>query len=159
MAFSALTKAVAVREALRTIASEGLPGDDPPGVNHPHHGDVLREDNTPYLASKCFPCLFPRGIADPFMNARGRGVSFADCVQHFIRFADRPADDDGTPHLQFASYRTFRCWCLDTEMRKQTFKQSRVFFTQNRDQAQMSVEDVRERLREKVASIIGSMTR
>lgn len=101
--------------------------------------------------------LFPRGIVDPFEKARSRGVSFADCVQHLMWFADRTLD--GPVNYRFASPHTSRYWFLDAKMRMQAVEQSRLFFIHNRDQAQMSVKEVRERPRENVSSIIGSTTR
>ena len=133
---SGQTERASVRHALERLAagSEGREGNDghdarPPRVDHPRQLDPLPEHRTPYLASKCFPWLFPYGRADPFYNARPRDVSFADHIKHLMRYAD--VNNDGTFHYRFASDRLFRYWCLDMKMRQQARQQCRVYLQQN----------------------------
>ena len=161
---SGQTERASVRHALERLAagSEGREGNDvndagPPRVDHPRQLDPLPEHRTRYLASKCFPWLFPYGRADPFYNARPRDVSFADHIRHLMRYADD--HNDGTFHYRFASDRLFRYWCLDMKMRQQVRQQCRVYLQQNPTTAGMTVEDVIESTRENVRSIIGQMTR
>ena len=103
---SGQTERASVRHALELLAagSEGREGNDvndagPPRVDHPRQLDPLPEHRTRYLASKCFPWLFPYGRADPFYNARPRDVSFADHIRHLMRYADD--HNDGTFHYRF----------------------------------------------------------
>ena len=155
------TEENSVRQALERLAAGREDGSDddahPPRVDHPRQLDPLPEQRTPYLASKCFPWLFPGGRTDPFFGARPRDVSFADHIKHLMRYAD--VHDDGTFYYRFASDRLFRYWCLDTKMRLQARQQCSIYLRQNPETAQMTVEEVLESTRQNVRSIIGQMTR
>lgn len=150
-----------LRQALQRLAAgrqeDNDGGEGPPRVDQPRQLGPLPEHRTPYLASKCFPWLFPYGKADPFWGARQRDVSFADHVKHLMKFAD--VDGEGNFHYRFASDRLFRYWCLDMKMRRQAREQCRMYLRHNPQRAQMTVEELSENIRDNVRGIIGQMTR
>ena len=98
----------------------------------------MREDNTAYLASMCFPCLFPKGKGGQFVGARARDVTFADHIRHVIEFADCP--EGRAPYYRFASHRTFMYWALDIKMRRQARDQCRAFLRQNQELVETPLE-------------------
>ena len=59
-----------VREALERIT--GIRSEQDGRVNHPQQQGPLNEDHSPYLASMCFPCLFPKGKGNPFVGTRAK---------------------------------------------------------------------------------------
>ncbi|CAN0534058.1 unnamed protein product, partial [Laminaria digitata] len=146
----------AVRQALEELA--GFSDRNSP-VNYPARGEPLREDTTPWLASICFPVLFPLGVGDPFNDLRRRRVKFSEAITHLMKLVDRPPPIDGVPqvpHYRFASHRTFRYWCLDTKMRRTAKEQCRFFLVQNQEQVQVPVDEITE---EELRQIMGRAVR
>ena len=142
-----------VRQALERITGIRNKQDGTPRVNHPQQQGLLREDNTPYLASMYFPCLFSNEKGDPFVGGRARDVAFADHLRHLIKFAGRP--EGGAAYYRFASHRTFRYWALDIKMRTQVRDQCRVFLRQNQELVETPLEITPELIQQ----IIGVTTR
>ncbi|CAN0124566.1 unnamed protein product, partial [Scytosiphon promiscuus] len=147
---AALQRMAAARDATRA-------GDAQAMVDHPRQMDPLPEHRTPYLATKCFPCLFPYGAADPTVRVRARKVDFVDHISHLLKFVD--VDHDGRMHYRFASHRLFAYWCMDTKVRGQARTQCRVYMQNNPQTAEMSVDDVFDQVRDNVSSIMAQMTR
>ncbi|CAN0521725.1 unnamed protein product, partial [Scytosiphon promiscuus] len=85
-------------------------------MQYPRREGPVRED-TPWLATMCYPTLFPRGVADPFVGGRRRDVTLANGITHLMKFVDRP--EGQAPFYRFASHRTFRYWALDIRLRNQ----------------------------------------
>lgn len=78
-------------------------------INHQQQQGPFREDNTPHLASMCFPWLFPDGTAvyvEPSVGAPASNVILGSHPNFPIGAADRP--EEGAPHYRFASHRTVR---------------------------------------------------
>ncbi|CAM9910054.1 unnamed protein product [Laminaria digitata] len=111
----------AVRQALEELADFS---DRNSPVNYPARGEPLREDTTPWLASMCFPVLFPLGVGDPFNDLRRRRVKFT----HLMKFSPKSR----TTASPVTGY-----WCLHTKMR-------RFFLVQNQEQVQVPVEEITE---------------
>eukprot|EP00752_Nemacystus_decipiens_P005573 g5042.t1 len=83
----------ALREALEEMTGYRDDGGDRlPTIQYPRREDPLRED-TPWLASMCFPTLFPEGVGDPFGGARLRDVSIIGSITHLVRRSRRPGED------------------------------------------------------------------
>ena len=71
------SEADALREALMEMTgyrANAGGGEGGPSLDHPRTTGPLRED-TPWLASMCFPTLFPNGVGDPFGAPQQRDVS------------------------------------------------------------------------------------
>ncbi|CAM9847427.1 unnamed protein product [Pylaiella littoralis] len=118
---------------------------------------LLREDNTHYLASMCFPKLFPNGARDPFLRARTREVGTVDALTHLMKYADMLGEGvHEAPRYRFASHRTFAYWYLNIRMRGQGKDQTRVFVNRNAEAVQRPVEEVTEA---HIRELLGSATR
>lgn len=152
----ALSEEQAVRRALERLS--GTPGGGgSAAVNYPRSTGPLREDNTPHLASMCFPTLLPTGRGDHFCGIRLRKVSMIDTLTHLMKFADMPAEgSDDAPHYRFASDRTFAYWCLNIRMRAQAKEQTRVFLSRNSEQVELPLGEVGER---QMQQLVGAATR
>ncbi|CAM9801882.1 unnamed protein product [Laminaria digitata] len=113
----------------------------------------------PWIASMCFPVLFPLGIGDPFNDARRRRVDFSDALTHLMKFVDRPPPVDGVPqapHFRFASHRTFRYWSLNTKVRRTAQTQCRYFLIQNQEQVQEELRQIMGRAVRYVSNVSGT---
>ncbi|CAB1106966.1 unnamed protein product [Ectocarpus sp. CCAP 1310/34] len=146
-----------VRACLERLAARRDGGDASARVHHPRQLDPLPEHQTPFLATKCFPCLFPRGAADPTSGARRRGVDFVDHVTHLLKFVD--AVEEERYHYRFVSHRLFAYWCMDTKVRSQARTQCRMFMNNNPHIAQMSVDEVFDNIWDNVQGIMTHMSR
>ncbi|CAN0170751.1 unnamed protein product [Scytosiphon promiscuus] len=123
------SEAEALRRALRELAGGGDNDIERSGpLQYPVSTGPIPE-NRPWLASACFPTLFPEGTGDPFGPPTERKVELAHSIKHLMRFADRR--EGGSWHYRFASHRTFRYWCLDIRLRIQARTQCRVFLKNN----------------------------
>lgn len=102
-----------------------------------------REDNTPHLASICFPTLFPNSAGDTFLRAKTPKVTATDALTHLMKFVDIPVEGVGeAPRYRFASHRTFAYWCLNIRMRDQPKEKTRAFVNCNTEAVKRSVEEV-----------------
>ncbi|CAN0290285.1 unnamed protein product, partial [Scytosiphon promiscuus] len=110
-------------------------------MQYPRREGPVRED-TPWLATMCYPTLFPRGVADPFVGGRRRDVTLANCITHLMKFVDRP--EGQAPFYRFASHRTFRYWALDIRLRNQAKSQCRTFLHHNSALAELDPSEVTE---------------
>ena len=68
----------------------------------------INEFRTPYLASRCFPSLFPDASGDPTRADRYEEVSETEGFKHLMKFSD--ADEDGVPRWRFAGHPRFTHW-------------------------------------------------
>ena len=78
--------------------------------------DPLNEFNTEYLASLCFPTLFPDTIGDPTNSyllhniSKSETESFAEKIKHLIKFGEKI---DGKWVYRFASHPRFAYWAYN----------------------------------------------
>ena len=149
-----LSEEQAVRQALERLAGARSGSST---VNYPATTGPYREDNTPRLASMCFPTLFPTGDGDPFVRDRVRHVSMINTLTHLMRFADMPAEgSNDAPHYRFASHRTFAYWALNIRMRSQAKEQTRVFLSRNSEQVEVPLGELGDR---EMQQLVGAATR
>ena len=105
-----------------------ISGEDP--LLWPTSGpDALDEFKTEGLASKCFPTLFPYGRGDPACRARKRAVSLTDGFKHLMKYGE--LSSSGVLTWRFASHPRFPYWALNMRQQNQTLSQSRIFVSQN----------------------------
>ena len=96
-------------------------------------GTPINEYEQQAIAINAFPSLFPTGQAD-FTATCDIEVSMEEWAAHLIRLKGG----------RFAQHPRFRCWALNTVMRKTAKKASNWYLNTHKDDKQLTVEDIRE---------------
>ena len=104
------------------------------------HENAINEFSTPYLATICFPTLFPYGSGDPTNPARARGVSLTEALKHLNKFGEFI---DSKPVWRFASHPRFPYWGLNMKQRHQLLSQTSVYLQQHPGDANLTIDDLR----------------
>lgn len=104
--------------------------------------DALNEFSTPFLATKCFPTLFPYGIGDPTNVARLRKVSLTDALKHLNKYGEF-VEGLNVPVWRFASHPRFPYWGLNMKQRHQLLSQTSVYLQQHPGDANLTIDDLR----------------
>jgi hypothetical protein len=104
-------------------------------------GQPINEFNIPHLATMAFPILFPHGSGDPTFSGRQREVSHTDGFKHLIRYGEITPDNQNC--WRFASHPRFRFWALNMKQRHQLLSQAKIYFQQNPEDANLSIDDLR----------------
>ena len=104
------------------------------------HQNAINEFSTPYLATMCFPVLFPYGSGDPTNPARARNVSLTEALKHLNRFGEFI---NGKPAWRFASHPRFTYWGLNMKQRHQLLSQTSVYLQQHPGDANLTIDDLR----------------
>ena len=98
-----------VQETEESAISSTIRGTEP--VTWPGLGDnAINEFSTPYLATMCFPTLFPYGTGDPTNPARIRKISLTEALKHLNRYGEFVGN---SPVWRFASHPRFPYWGLN----------------------------------------------
>ena len=111
--------------------------------------EPLNEFTVPFLATMCFPTLFPDGKGDPTSNAilvdTGNNFTdaFASKLKHLIKFSERVIDKG---FYRFAAQRTFAYWAYNFLYRRQIFGQGSYFLKQNPCEANLTLDNLKEML-------------
>ena len=104
----------------------------------PTRDDIpVSEFTTMHFFSLAFPCLFPNGMGDFFINRPRTCSSLADWADHLIWY------DDG----RFAQHSYFKFIVHNMIMRKRTLEQSTYIVQQQLGDKQLSVSDIKEKIR------------
>ena len=100
------------------------------------------------MATCEFPTFFPYSKGDPTKRTRLRGVSLTDGFKHLIKYAD--LSTDGIFTWRFSSHPRFPYWALNMKQRHQLLSQACIYLTQNPEDANFTVEELRQ--------MVGQMT-
>lgn len=119
--------------------------------NETHEWEVgstpLNEFSTRYLATMCFPSLFPDAAGDPLNNGTIRSISsnetavLSEKIKHLIKFAELI---DGKWVYRFASHPRFAFWAYNILYRRRLLGQGSFFIKQNPGDAFLSLSDLQE---------------
>ena len=103
--------------------------------------NALNEFSTPFLATKCFPTLFPYGTGDPTNVARLRKVSLTDALKNLNKYGEF-VEGSNVPVWRFASHPRFPYWGLNMK-RHQLLSQTSVYLQQHPEDANLTIDDLR----------------
>jgi hypothetical protein len=127
------------------------------------------DEETPYLASMCFPTLFPNGVGD-FTSRFGqkKPITDADAADHYMRYAEIK---NGRLVFRFAMHGPFAHWIQNRVERRRLSSQTRYcrkfsnsypfrfFLSRNPNEAQATPIDLLNLENEEIQSILGRMSR
>ena len=125
------TEDLAILSTIQGTEPLSWPGQDENAIN---------EFSTPYLATMCFPVLFPYGSRDPTNPARVRNISLTNAMKHFNRFGEFV---NGKSVWRFASHPRFPYWGLNMKQRHQLLSQTSVHLQQHPGDANLTMNDLR----------------
>jgi hypothetical protein len=130
-----------IDEALNQLDQQPNQQQDPqpnvtPVIPFPNLEPGPIDELTPGYIALAFPCLFPFGVAD-FNQGRVSSVSLLEWIRHMILYYDG----------RFASDPRFRYFATNTFLRSQSLQKGRVFVQNNSEFANLSREEIIERLR------------
>ena len=112
--------------------------------------EPLNEFNTEYLASLCFPTLFPDTKGDPTNSCLLREISnsetesCAEKIKHLIKFGEK---HDGKWLYRFASHPRFAFWAYNILYRRRLLSQGNYYLKQNPGDANMTLDELQNLLR------------
>ena len=135
----------AAKDAIRALINGMDPLDWPANA-----GDPINEICTEGLASMAFPTLFPYGKGDPTKRTRLCEVSLTNGFKHLIKYAD--LSTNGIFTWRFASHPRFPYWALNMKQRHQLLSQARIYLTQNPQDANLTTEELRQRVGQMTAN-------
>ena len=101
--------------------------------------EPLSEFSTQFLATMCFPTLFPDAKGDPTNNSTIKSVPFYQRVQHLLKVAYKRNQSWFYP---FASHPRFSFWAFDMIQRKRALQQTAIFLKQNPGEANLTTDDL-----------------
>ena len=111
--------------------------------------EPLNEFTVPFLATMCFPTLFPDGKGDPTNNAilSDTGTNFTDAfaskLKHLIKFSERINDKW---FYRFAAHPRFAYWAYKILYRRRIIGQGSYFLKQNPSEANLTLDNLKEML-------------
>ena len=100
------------------------------------NGEPVSEFTTRNFFTLAFPCLFPTGMDDFYMNRPRTCTSMADWAEHLIWYSDG----------RFAKHQYFKFIVHNMIMRKRTLEQSTYIVSQQLGDKHISVSDIKEKL-------------
>ena len=94
------------------------------GKNWVPQGGVVAE-NTPYLASMCFPTLFPDGKGDPTAQNRKFELTWNQYLRHLIWYAEK--NESWSFDWKFQKHSSFMFWAFNRKIRTKLRDSSWVY--------------------------------
>jgi hypothetical protein len=108
------------------------------------------------MCSLLFPKLFPTGKADPTKTSKfkfnfqfkGRRKEFTETVgfKHLLKTVSKRASN-GEFYYPYAEHPRFKFWSYDRLRRHRSLDQARIFMKQNPDEANLTIEDLKNKLK------------
>ena len=123
-------------ETVRSQLSENEPMPWPWTENEP-----LNEYQVSHLAIIAFPTLFLDGKGDLTNQGLLRDVPLQERIKHLLKFAEII---DGKWVYRFANHPRFSYWAFNMIQRKRILQQSGIFLKQNRGEAHVTIDELRE---------------
>ena len=94
-----------------------------------------------------FPTLFPQGRGDPFaLFSNSSSKTFLEKVRHLLMYGE---EIQNRIEHRFAQHPRFVLWCFNIYFRHLTLSQGDVYLGQNPQDANLSIEQLREHIKTK----------
>ena len=114
--------------------------------------ELFNEFNTEYLASLCFPTLFPDTKGDTTNSSTVRNISNSNCetesfsekIKHLIKFCEKI---DNKWVYRFASHPRFAFWAYNILYRRRLLGQGNYYIKQNPGDTKMTLEELQNMVR------------